>query len=386
MPMFSKRLNDVPESGTVAISNLVSRLKQEGIEIISFSMGEPDFDTPENIKDACIRSLKDGFTHYTPSTGIPELRKAIAERTVRENKIDCTAKNVLVTPTKQALFMIALAYLDPGDEVILPDPAWVSYEAVIKLAGAKPVYVPTRFEDNFVMTADMMAAAVTDRTKMLILNSPSNPTGSVMSREVLRGIADLCTEKNIMVLSDEIYEHIIYDGEHVSIASFEGMFDRTLTISGLSKSYAMTGWRLGWIVAPEKDISAINKLQTHSVTCCTSFTQPAAVEALRGPQDARNRMVSEFKKRRDLALDLLNDIKGVECNRPDGAFYLFPRYDHKISSDDLAMYLMKDAHVAITPGRSFGPAGEGFFRLSYATSEDNLIKGIGNIKRSLSNI
>ena len=384
--MFSKRLMDVPESGTVAVANLVSQLKQEGIEIISFSMGEPDFDTPENIKAACARSLGSGFTHYTPSMGIPELRKAIAERTTSENKIKCTAKNVLVTPTKQALFMIALAYLDPGDEVIIPDPAWVSYEAVVRLAGAKPVLVPTKFEDNFCMTADMVARSITPRTKMMILNSPSNPTGSVMSRDVLKGIADLCIDKNIKILSDEIYEHIIYEGEHVSIASFDGMFERTLTISGLSKSYAMTGWRLGWLVAPEKDIAAVNKLQTHSITCCTSFTQPAAVEALKGPQDHRHRMVSEFRKRRDLALDLLNEIKGVECNRPEGAFYLFPRYSQKIPSEDLAMYLMKDAHVAITPGRSFGPSGEGMFRLSYATSEDNLIKGIGNIARSLSKL
>ncbi|MDR0198867.1 MAG: pyridoxal phosphate-dependent aminotransferase [Methanomassiliicoccaceae archaeon] len=384
--MVSKRLMDVPESGTVAIANLVSQLKQEGVEIISFSMGEPDFVTPDNIKDACVRSLNAGFTHYTPSTGIPDLRKAIAEKTVRDNKIKCAAKNVLVTPTKHALFMIALAYLDPGDEVILPDPAWVSYEAVIRLAGARPVYVPTKFEDDFCMSADMMAAAVTKNTKMLMLNSPSNPTGSVMPRDTLKGIADLCIDKDIRVMSDEIYEHIIYEGEHVSIGSFDGMFDRTLTLSGLSKSYAMTGWRLGWMVAPEKDIAAVNKLQTHSITCCTSFVQAAAVEALRGTQEPKLKMVAEFKKRRDLALDLIRDIKGIECNRPEGAFYLFPKYDHKISSDDLAVHLMKDAHVAITPGRSFGPAGEGFFRLSYATSEKNIIEGIGNIKRSLSKL
>ena len=384
--MFSKRLMNVPESGTVAIANLVSQLKQEGAEIISFSMGEPDFGTPDNIREACVRSLNEGFTHYTPSMGIPELRKAIAEKTVRDNKIKCTAKNVLVTPTKQALFMIALAYLDPGDEVILPDPAWVSYDAVIRLAGAKTVYVPTRFEDNYCMSAEMMAAAVTDRTKMVILNSPSNPTGSVMPRETLKGIADLCREKDIIVLSDEIYEHIVYEGEHVSIGSLEGMFDRTLTISGLSKTYAMTGWRLGWLVAPEKDIAAVNKLQAHSITCCTSFTQPAAVEALRGTQEPRTKMVAEFKKRRDLALDLLTEIKGVECNRPEGAFYLFPRYSHRISSEDLTMYLMKEAHVAITPGSAFGPAGEGSFRLSYAASEENIIKGIGNIKKAFSKL
>ncbi|MDR0334698.1 MAG: pyridoxal phosphate-dependent aminotransferase [Methanomassiliicoccaceae archaeon] len=381
--MVSKRLMDVPESGTVAIANLVSQLKHDGVEIISFSMGEPDFDTPGHIKEACARSLNGGFTHYTPSTGIPDLRKAIAEKTARDNKIKCTAKNVLVTPTKHALFMIALAYLDPGDEVILPDPAWVSYDAVIRLAGAKPVYVPTKFEDNFCMSADMMAAAITKDTKMVMLNSPSNPTGSVMHRDTLKGIADLCIDKDIRVMSDEIYEDIIYEGEHISIGSFDGMFDRTLTLSGLSKSYAMTGWRLGWMVAPEKDIAAVNKLQTHSITCCTSFVQEAAVEALRGTQEPKKKMVAEFRKRRNLALDLIRDIKGVECNSPEGAFYLFPRYNRNISSDDLAVYLMRDAHVAITPGRSFGPSGEGCFRLSYATSEDNIIAGIENIRKSL---
>lgn len=384
--MVSKRLLNVPTSGTVAISNLVSQMKQEGADIISFSMGEPDFSTPSNIVEACVDSLRGGFTHYTPSRGIPELRKAIADTAFEDNKIPCTAKNVLVTPTKHALFMIALAYLDPGDEVLLPDPAWVSYEACVRLAGAKPVYIPTYFEDEFCVKPEKILAAITPNTKMLILNSPSNPTGCVMPKELLKEIAEICKEKDIMVLSDEIYEHIIYEGKHVSIASLPDMFDRTITISGLSKTYAMTGWRVGWVIAPEADISAIDKLQTHSVTCCTSFTQTASVEALRGPQDSRKAMKKEFKKRRDLALDLMSEIKGMECNVPRGAFYLFPRYDFKMTSDEMSAYLLKDAHVAVTPGRAFGPAGEGMFRISYATSEDQIQRGMENMKRSLSKL
>ena len=379
--MVSKRLQDVPQSGTVKIANIVSQLKSEGIDIVSFSMGEPDFTTPKNIVDACVDSLHAGFTHYTPSTGIPELKKAIADRARADNDIPCMPSNVLVTPTKQAIFMIALGYLDPGDEVLLPDPAWVSYEAVVRLAGAIPVYVPTYFEDNFVINPEKVAAAITSKTKMLIINTPSNPTGCVQPEKVLKAIAEICSERNIMVLSDEIYEHIIYSGKHVSIASLPGMFDKTFVVSGLSKTYAMTGWRLGWVIA--SDVRPINNLQTHSITCCTSFVQAAAVEALEGPQDSRITMVNEFKKRRDLALDLISDINGLECNCPEGAFYLFPKYEKKVNSVDLATYLLKDGHVAVTPGRAFGPAGEGFFRLSYATSEDNIIEGLDRIRKSL---
>lgn len=386
IPMVSKRLLNVPASGTVMIANMVSQMKQDGADIISFSMGEPDFATPSNIVNACIDSLNSGFTHYTPSRGIPELRAAIAESVARDNGIPCTAKNVLVTPTKQALFMIALAYLDPGDEVLLPDPAWVSYEACIRLAGAKPVFVPTYFEDEFCVNPEKILEAITPNTKMIMLNSPSNPTGCVMPPELIKAIADICREKDIMVLSDEIYEHIIYEGKHTSIASLPDMFDRTLTISGLSKTYAMTGWRVGWVIASEADISAIDKLQSHSITCCTSFTQPASVEAIRGQQDTKNAMVREFRKRRDLALDLISEIKGLECNVPKGAFYLFPRFDAPMSSDEMSAYLLKDAHVAVTPGRAFGPSGEGMFRLSYATSEEQIIEGLGRMKKAMSKL
>lgn len=384
--MASKRLQEVPASGTIAISNLVSQMKAEGVDIVSFSMGEPDFTTPENIIDACCDSLHAGFTHYTPSTGIPELREAVAEMENRVDGVPCKASNVLITPTKQAIFMIALAYIDPGDEVILMDPTWVSYEACIRLAGGVPVYVSAKYEDEFVVDPAMIEAAVTPRTKMIILNTPSNPTGTVMPREVLKQIADIAIANDIMVLSDEIYEAIIYEGKHTSIASFPGMFDRTLLVSGLSKTYAMTGWRLGWAVASEENIKAINKLQSHSISCCVSFVQKAAVEAIRGPQDAKNAMVAEFRKRRDLALDLISEIPQLECNVPKGAFYVFPKYSMDMSSAKLAEVLLKEGHVAVTPGIAFGPGGEGFFRVSYATSEDQIREGFDRIKKTLANL
>ena len=384
--MVSKRLQEVPASGTIAISNLVSQMKAEGVDIVSFSMGEPDFTTPENIIDACCDSLHAGFTHYTPSTGIPELREAVAEMENRVDGVPCKASNVLITPTKQAIFMIALAYIDPGDEVILMDPTWVSYEACIRLAGGVPVYVSAKYEDEFVVDPAMIEAAVTPRTKMIILNTPSNPTGTVMPKEVLKQIADIAIANDIMVLSDEIYEAIIYEGKHTSIASFPGMFDRTLLVSGLSKTYAMTGWRLGWAVASEENIKAINKLQSHSISCCVSFVQKAAVEAIRGPQDAKNAMVAEFRKRRDLALDLISEIPQLECNVPKGAFYVFPKYSMDMSSAKLAEVLLKEGHVAVTPGIAFGPGGEGFFRVSYATSEDQIREGFDRIKKTLANL
>ena len=382
--MVSKRLTEIPASGTIASSNLVSQMKAEGIDIVSFSMGEPDFTTPANVIDACCDSLHEGFTHYTPSTGIPELRKAVADQIRNVNGVPCQASNVLITPCKQAIFLTALAYIDPGDEVLLPDPCWVSYEACIRLAGGVPVYVPTFFEDGFVIDPAKIEAAITLRTKMLILNTPSNPTGCVIPSDILKQIADICMEHGIKVLSDEIYESIVYEGRHTSIASFPGMFDNTIIVSGLSKSHAMTGWRLGWAVAPEDDIKAINKLQSHSISCAVSFVQKASVEAICGRQDAKDDMVKEFRRRRNLALDLISEIPQLECNVPNGAFYLFPRYSMDVPSAKLAETLLTDAHVAVTPGSAFGPGGEGFFRISYAASEEQIREGISRIKNCLS--
>ncbi|MCL2032325.1 MAG: pyridoxal phosphate-dependent aminotransferase [Methanomassiliicoccaceae archaeon] len=384
--MVSKRLSGIPASGTVALSNLVSHMKMHGIDVISFSMGEPDFVTPGNIIEACKASLDEGFTHYTPSAGIPGLRKAVASKAFSDNKIHCTVKNVLITPCKHAIFMSALAFLDPGDEVIMPDPSWVSYEACIRLAGAKPKYVPTEFEKDFIIEPDKIAEAITPKTRMILLNSPSNPTGSVMPCETIREIAKIAIENNLMVLSDEIYESIIYEGKHHSIAAVPDMFDRTITISGLSKTYAMTGWRLGWAIASENNIKELDKLQTHSISCCVSFTQPAAIAAINGPQVERDAMIREFKKRRNLAVDLITEIKGLDVNIPKGAFYLFPKYDSKVKSEIFCTKMLEEARVAVTPGSAFGPSGEGFFRMSYAASEEQIREGLSRIKHFIHNL
>ena len=379
--MVSQRLQQVPASGTLAISNLVSQLKSEGIDVLSFSLGEPDFTTPGNIIEAAKASLDSGFTHYTPSMGIPELRKAVAERARSFNKLDVQAKNVLITPCKHAIFMAAMAYIDPGDEVLLPDPGWVTYEADIRLCGGIPVYVPLRFEDGFVLDPAVIESLITPKTRMIILNTPANPTGCVIPEKTIRAIADLAMEHDIMVLADETYENLVYSGMHFSIASIPGMMDRTITVSGLSKTAAMTGWRVGWAISTEQNIKDLNKLQGHTVSCCTSFAQEGAVEALVGDQAPIAKMVAEFKERRDLVIDLLSEIEGLETKVPEGAFYVFPKYSADISSAELAKRLLEEQHVAVTPGIAFGPHGEGFFRISYAASEADLREGIARIKK-----
>jgi len=379
-------MENVLESGTVKIANLVSKLKEEGADIISFSMGEPDFHTPDNIKEACVRALANDFTYYTPSAGIPELRKAIADRCRALNKIPCESSNVLVTPTKQAIFMTMLAMVDDGDEVIVPDIAWGTFEATAHLAGGKVRHAKLSEENNFRMTPEAVAERITKKTKLLVLNSPSNPCGSVLTKEDVKGIADLAKDHNLYVLADEIYNQLVFEGEHTSISSLDGMFDRTITVNGLSKTYAMTGWRLGWAIAPQEYIKGLNTLQTHSLTCVTSFVQKAGVEALKGPQDSVDMMVDEFRARKDLIMSMIRDIPTLHCPEPKGAFYLFPSYDHKMSSEDMAAYLLDKAHVAVTPGAAFGPSGEGHFRISYACSREDIKKGMNRIKEALAKL
>jgi len=384
--MFAKRMGSVPESGTVKIANLVSKLKGEGVDIISFSMGEPDFHTPENIKEACVRSLSNDFTYYTPSAGIPELRKAVAERCRQLNGIPCEASNVLVTPTKQAIFMTMLAMVDDGDEVIVPDLAWGTFEACARLAGGKVRYANLSADNGFRMTPDLVSERISKRTKMIVLNSPSNPCGSVLTRDDVQGIADLAVDHDLYVLADEIYNQLVFEGEHTSISSLDGMFDRTITVDGFSKSYAMTGWRAGWAVAPKPIFKELNKLQTQSITCVTSFVQEACLEALRGPQASVSMMKEEFRARRDLVRSLMDDIPSLDCPLPSGAFYMMPSYDLDMSSEDMASYLLKEAHVAVTPGSAFGPAGEGRFRLSYAASREDIKEGMARIKDALGSL
>jgi aspartate aminotransferase len=385
--MVARRMGNVPESGTVKIANVVSKLKHDGVnDIISFSMGEPDFPTPDNITQACVRSLNDHFTYYTPSAGIPELRKAVSDTLHKNNGIPCNERDVLITPTKQAIFMAMLALVDEGDEVVVPDPEWGTFDACARLAGGDVKYAKVLNEDEYRLTPEALAKVMTSKTKLIVINTPSNPCGAVMTRKDIEGVAKIAKENDAYVIADEIYEKLVFEGEHVSISSLPGMFDRTVTLGGFSKTYAMTGWRLGWAIAPPKIFKELNKLQMQSITCATSFVQKAGVEALNGPQEAVEGMKREFKARRDLIYDLMQEIPQIECPRPKGAFYMFPSFDVGMSSEDLAAHLLEKAHVAVTPGSAFGPSGEGHLRISYAASRNDISEGMKRMKKALAEL
>jgi len=379
---FAGRMESIAPSGTVKIGDRVAELREEGVEVIPFSMGEPDFGTPQHVIDATIKAMNDGFTHYTSSAGILPLREAVAHKTRTENGIECSASNVIITPAKFGIFMSILATIEKGDEIIIPDPSWVSYYQAIRFAGGKPVPVDTT-ETHYRLHPDKVAEAITPKTRMIILNSPGNPTGSVATLDELRGIADIAKDHDLIVASDEIYEKLIFDEKHHSIGSLDGMFERTITVNGFSKSYAMTGWRIGWLVANDDLIKEILKIQQHTLTCVTSFVQYGGLEALRGPQDSIPRMVEIFRQRRDLIMEFLEDIPTLSAEKPEGAFYVFAKYDHDMSSMDMAEYLLNTAHVAMTPGIAFGPHGEGHLRISYTTHRQNIETGMLAIKEAL---
>ncbi len=378
MPGFAPRMDRIEGSATVRIANLVAEKKAAGEPVIGFSVGEPDFDTPDHVKAAAKAALDAGHTKYTPGPGIPALREAVARYHQERNGIPCRANNVLVTPTKQAVAMSLLALVDQGDEVILPDPAWVSYAPITQWAHADPVPVTTTADEGFRLTPDGVAEAITPNTKVVLLNSPSNPTGGVATPDDVRGIVDLAVDHDLWIISDEIYQEIIYDAQHQSPAALEGAFERTITLDGLSKSFAMTGWRLGWLVAPEPAFKQINKLQSHSITCCTNFAQHGGVAALNGPRDFLADMVDTFRARRDRMVERLNAIEGVTCPVPGGAFYVFPHFDADVwGSDDNALCeRLIAAGIAPTPGSAFGAAGKGHLRFSYATSMENIETGM----------
>lgn len=379
--MTAKRLQNITESATLRISNLASELKSQGKDIISFSLGEPDFTTPKHIIDAAKASLDHGDTHYTPSSGIPELQKAIAEKLKKENNINAHACNIIVTPgAKQAIFEVMLSVLEEGDEAILFDPAWVSYDPCIRLAGARTVWVPTNRDNGF--TPWEVGEHITKKTKLIVINSPCNPTGSVYCRDTQKEIADLAVDKNIMVLSDEIYEKIIYDREQISIGSMDGMHELTITVNGFSKAYAMTGWRLGYVHAPKEVYEQMLKLHSHSVSQATSFVQYAGLAALQGDQSCVADMVVEFKARRDLLVKGLNEL-GIKCARPDGAFYAFADVSEYGSGEKVAELLLNKAFVATTPGAAFGEAGNDFIRISYATSQERIKEALRRMEAVL---
>lgn len=388
--MISERAGRVKPSATLAMNAKAKEMKAKGVDVISFSVGEPDFDTPEHIKEAAIRALKDGKTKYTPAEGIPELKEAIIEKFERDNNIKYTMDEVIVScGAKHSLYNIAQAILSPGDEVIIPAPYWVSYPAQVLLNDATPVIVETKEEDNFMITPVQLEEAITEKTKALILNYPSNPTGLTYTEEVLRGIAEIAIKHNIYIISDEVYEKLLYDNnEHISVASLsEEIKARTIVVNGVSKSHSMTGWRIGYAAGPKDVISAMKRIQSHSTSNPTSIAQWAAVEALKGPQDFLQVMLEEFDRRRRFLVEDLNSIEGISCLIPQGAFYAFPNVStvigkkHINSSMDIAMYLLEEAMAALVPGSAFG--SEGYIRMSYATSMENLQKGLERIKNAL---
>lgn len=363
--------------GTEAAFEVLARareLEAAGRQVIHLQIGEPDFDTPQNIKDAAVRALANGYTHYTPAAGIPELRQAIADYVFKYKGVPAKADEVVVVPgCKPIMFYTILALVNPGDEVLYPNPGFPIYESMINFVGGKAIPTPLLQENEFRLDIDDLANKITDRTKLLIINSPGNPSCGVLTRDDLTRIADLVRGKDIMILSDEVYDRIIYEGEACSIASLPGMKDQTIILDGFSKTYAMTGWRLGYGVMPEWLAPRVSRLMTNSNSCTAAFTQMAGLEALTGPQDAVDVMVAEFKKRRDIIVDGLNQIPGFSCLKPQGAFYAFPDVRGTgIDSKELADLLLAEAGVAVLSGESFGAYGAGHLRFSYANSVENI--------------
>ena len=393
MAQLSDRLNRLAPSATLAMSQRSNEMKAQGINVINMSVGEPDFMTPDYVKEAGKRAIDDNFSKYSPVPGYLSLRKAIANKLKRENNLNYSASGVIVgTGGKQGVCNTILALVNPGDEVIIPAPYWVSYPQMVKLAGGEPVIVPAGIEQDFKVTADQLKAAITSKTKLIILCSPSNPTGSVYTKEELEALAKIVLEHNdLFVLSDEIYEHINYIGCHASIAACEGMKERTIICNGVSKAYAMTGWRLGWVAAPEWIIKGLNKLQGQYTSGTSSVSQMAALAAYEGDQGCVEDFRKAFQRRRDLIVSLAKEVPGLEVNVPEGAFYLFPKCSsyfgktdgkHVINnSTDFALYLLEEGHVATVAGDAFGSPD--YFRMSYATSDDNIIEALSRIKEVL---
>ena len=395
MNKLSKRINNLSESATLAMSRLSRELKEQGKDVISLSLGEPDFNTPDFIKNSAVQAINDNFSHYTPVPGILELRKSICKKFYRDNNLEFNENQIVVsTGAKQSIANVCLSLLDKGDEVILLAPYWVSYFEIVKLCGAKPIVVESKIENNFKSSVEEIEKKISNKTKLLIFSSPCNPSGSVYSKKELVLMADMLKKyDNLFVISDEIYEHINFTNEHYSFGLIDSMKDRTITVNGVSKGFAMTGWRVGYIGAPEFIASACNKIQGQITSATCSIAQKATQAAvLSKPEDSTNYMKIEFKKRRDLIVNQLSQIEGIKCNVPDGAFYVFPDisyfFDKKDennsvikNSNDLSMYLLNDAHVATVAGAAFGT--NECIRISYATSTKNIIEATQRIKKSL---
>ena len=380
---ISQRAASLAPSLTLAIDAKAKAMKAAGEDVVGFGAGEPDFDTPQHIKDACAKALAAGFTKYTPSSGIPELRQAIADKFKRENGLTFKPSQIIVScGGKHSCFNVILATCEPGDEVLIPAPYWLSYPEMVKLAGAKPVILPTTDKTEFKVTPAQLRAAITPDTRLFVLKSPSNPTGSVYTPEEVRALGDICVKQNILIMSDEIYEHLLYDGAvHKSVASFSPAHqEHTIIVHGLAKAYSMTGWRLGFLAAPEPIAKAIDAVQSHSTSNPTSFAQKGGVAALTGPQDHLPVWLAEYDRRRRYAHAKLISMPGLTCVNARGAFYLFPNISQTgLKSADFCARLLEAEKVAAVPGIAFG--ADDYIRLSYATSMANIEKGLDRLDK-----
>ncbi|HOX01588.1 MAG TPA: pyridoxal phosphate-dependent aminotransferase [Candidatus Paceibacterota bacterium] len=380
---ISQRAASLSPSLTLAIDALAKKMRADGMDVVGFGAGEPDFDTPQHIKEAAAKALADGFTKYTPSSGIPELRQAIADKFQRDNQLAYQPNQIIVScGGKHSCYNVILATCQPGDEVIIPAPYWLSYPEMVKLAGATPVILPTTDQTEFRVAPGQLRAAITPRTRLFILNSPSNPTGSLYSPDEIRALGDICVEQGILIMSDEIYEKLVYDGaRHASVASFSpAHYDHTIVVHGLAKAYSMTGWRLGYLAAPAPIAQAIDAIQSHSTSNPTSFAQKGGVAALNGPQDHLATWLAEYTRRRTYAHQRINAIPGLSCVNAKGAFYLFPNIARTgLKSREFCTRLLEQEKVAAVPGIAFG--ADDYFRISYATSMAQIEKGIDRLER-----
>lgn len=383
---IAARMNRMAPSGIRKVNEKALAMERAGERVLHFEIGRPDFDTPEYIKRAAEQALADGKVHYTSNFGLMELRQAIADKLKRENNVDYTASEVLVTVgLSEAVFAVLATILEEGDEILVPDPVWLNYINVPNLLGAKAVTYGLTEETGFQMNLEEVKAKITPKTRAIVIITPNNPTGGVLSEDVLKELAEIAVSNDLMVISDEVYERLVYDGaKHISIASLPGMKERTFTMNGMSKAYAMDGWRLGYVAAPEEYILAMNKFHQHNTTCAPNFVQVAAIAALNEEGDEVNEMVKEYQRRRDYAVKAINEIPGLHCECPKGAFYIFINCKSlNMKSADLSAYLLEEAKIALVPGDVFGPGGEGYLRMSFANSYENVVEGCAQLKKAV---
>ncbi len=379
--MVSKAVKSVSPSATISLLVKENELKAQGRNVISFSLGEPDFPAPEKVIEYACKEMFDGKTHYTPSSGIPELREKIAEKYKKENNVNVNARNIIVTPTKFALYISYLTLLDQSDEILIPDPGWVSYVEMAHLVRAKPVYYKLNEGNGFQINEEEMKNKINKKTKAILINTPSNPTGSILDIDSLKILRDLAVDNDLYIISDEIYEKLIFEGKHISIASLDGMLERTITVNGFSKSHAMTGLRAGYLIANQELIKYMDNVQQHTLTCSSTFSQYAALKALDDNEDTL-KMVTEFKMRRDLIYSGLSKINVFSAIKPNATFYIFPKFNYNgKNSMEMANFLLENLNISVVPGIAFGPSGENHLRFSFSTSRENIIEGLERLQK-----